>query len=95
MVVRSGLPLESLLYCAAPMVGQSDLPFRLQTVRNGATSTWTQMYMAAEIIEHQDTLESLVKALELGRASTDKPHSGSKELFAGKLSAPDRAAGWQ
>lgn len=83
MVVRSGLPLESLLYCAAPMVGQSDLPFRLQTVRNGATSTWTQMYMAAEIIEHQDTLESLVKALELGRASTDNLIQDRKSSLQG------------
>lgn len=87
MVVRSGLPLESLLYCAAPMVGQSDLPFRQQTVRNGATSTWTQMYMAVEINDHQDTLESLAKALELGRASPDNIIQDQKSSLHGS-SAP-------
>lgn len=70
MVINHKLPLESLLYCAAPMVGQSDLPFRLQTVQNGATSTWTQMYLAADLNSDRDTLESLCKGLEIGKNST-------------------------
>ncbi|SPO20698.1 related to tRNA dihydrouridine synthase [Ustilago trichophora] len=71
MVVNYKLPLESLLYCAAPMVGQSDLPFRLQTVRNGATSTWTQMYLASDLNVDRDMLDILCKSLELGKASPE------------------------
>ncbi|PWZ02898.1 FMN-linked oxidoreductase [Testicularia cyperi] len=69
---RRHLPLDSLRYCSAPMVNQSDLPFRLQTVRNGATSVWTQMYLASELTSNQETLEILLKSLELGRQS---PHN--------------------
>ncbi|SJX60170.1 related to tRNA dihydrouridine synthase [Sporisorium reilianum f. sp. reilianum] len=71
MVVNHKLPLDSLLYCAAPMVGQSDLPFRLQTVRNGATSTWTQMYLASDLNSDRDMLDTLCKSLELGKAAPE------------------------
>lgn len=71
MGVNHKLPLESLLYCAAPMVGQSDLPFRLQTVRNGATSTWTQMYLASELNSDQDAVATVCKSLELGKAAPE------------------------
>lgn len=71
MVVRHHLPLDSLVYCAAPMVGQSDLPFRLQTVQNGATCTWTQMYMAPDLNSDRDVLETLCKSLELGKAAPE------------------------
>ena len=71
MVVHQKLPLESLLYCAAPMVGQSDLPFRLQTVQNGATSTWTQMYLAPDFNADRDMLDTLCKSLELGKAASE------------------------
>lgn len=70
MIVNHKLPLESLLYCAAPMVGQSDLAFRLQTVQNGATLTWTQMYLAPELSSDQYMLESLLKSLEMGSNAT-------------------------
>ncbi|KAJ9477024.1 putative tRNA-dihydrouridine(16/17) synthase [NAD(P)(+)] (putative) [Pseudozyma hubeiensis] len=71
MVVNHRLPLESLNYCAAPMVGQSDLAFRLQTVRNGATSTWTQMYLAPELNSDQVMLETLRKSLEIGKHASE------------------------
>ncbi|TKY90168.1 hypothetical protein EX895_000166 [Sporisorium graminicola] len=71
MVVNHKLPLDSLLYCAAPMVGQSDLPFRLQTVRNGATSTWTQMYLASDLNSDRDMLDTLCKGLELAKTAPE------------------------
>lgn len=52
------------------MVHQSDLPFRLQTVQHGATSTWTQMYLATSLNSELDLLETLARSLETGRNST-------------------------
>lgn len=83
MVVNHKLPLESLLYCAAPMVGQSDLPFRLQTVRNGATSTWTQMYLATDLISDRDMLDTLCKSLELGKAAPENVIRDPDHALAG------------
>lgn len=87
MVANNRLPLESLLYCAAPMVGQSDLPFRLQTVRNGATSTWTQMYLAPDLNSDQDMLETLCKSLEVGQSAPENVIRDSTHPLAG-TSAP-------
>ncbi|SPC65150.1 related to tRNA dihydrouridine synthase [Ustilago sp. UG-2017b] len=87
MVVNHKLPLESLLYSAAPMVGQSDLPFRLQTVRNGATSTWTQMYFASDLNSDRDMFDTLCKSLVLGRDATENTIRGSTHPMTGQ-SAP-------
>ncbi|KAJ1031963.1 hypothetical protein NDA13_002342 [Ustilago tritici] len=87
MVVNHKLPLESLLYCAAPMVGQSDLPFRLQTVRNGATSTWTQMCFASDLNSDRDMLDTLCKSLVFGRDATENTIRGSTHPMTGQ-SAP-------
>ncbi|SPO19782.1 related to tRNA dihydrouridine synthase [Ustilago trichophora] len=84
MVVNHKLPLESLLHCAAPMVGQSDLPFRLQTVRNGATSTWTQMYLATDLNVDRDMLDTLCKSLELGKASPENLIRSTKNPLVGQ-----------
>ncbi|SNX81448.1 related to tRNA dihydrouridine synthase [Melanopsichium pennsylvanicum] len=71
MTINHKLPLESLLYCSAPMVNQSDLSFRLQTVQHGATSTWTQMYLAGDLNTSQDTLDSLLLSLTLGNSAPE------------------------
>ena len=69
------------------MVGQSDLPFRLQTVRNGATSTWTQMYLAPDLNSDQDMLETLCKSLEVGQSAPENVIRDSTHPLAG-TSAP-------
>ncbi|CDR99912.1 related to tRNA dihydrouridine synthase [Sporisorium scitamineum] len=84
MVVNCKLPLESLLYCAAPMVGQSDLPFRLQTVHNGATSTWTQMYLAPDLNSDRDMLETLCKSLELGKHAPENVVRDGRKVLEGE-----------
>ena len=57
------------LYSAAPMIHQSELAFRLTAVHYGATATWTQMYMADDLLQNQDVYETARRALELGRAA--------------------------
>lgn len=84
MVVNHKLPLESLLYCAAPMVGQSDLPFRLQTVHHGATSTWTEMYLATKLNSDRDTLDTLRRDLERGRTAPENIIRDVKSPLAGQ-----------
>lgn len=87
MVVHHKLPLPNLQYCAAPLVGQSDLAFRLQTVQNGATATWTQMYLATDLITNRDLFETLCKSLELGKSASENIIRDSKNPLAGQ-SAP-------
>lgn len=62
---------------AAPMVGQSDVPFRLTALQYGATSTWTcvcadrQMYHTDDILGDSEKRQVLLKALELGRTAPE------------------------
>ncbi|EDP43653.1 hypothetical protein MGL_1866 [Malassezia globosa CBS 7966] len=58
-------------YVAAPMVGQSDLAFRLTAVQYGATATWTQMYHTEDILYHNETYEKALRALEMGSAARE------------------------
>ena len=44
-------------YIAAPMVNQSDLPFRTLVHRYGATLSYTQMLIPEQIIGNQEYLE--------------------------------------
>lgn len=48
---------DSLALIAAPMVNQSDLPFRLLTRRHGATLAYTQMLSPHLLLNDQDYLE--------------------------------------
>ena len=48
---------KSLELIAAPMVNQSDLPFRLLARRHGATLAYTQMLSPHRLLEDQDYLE--------------------------------------
>ncbi|KAH7107713.1 FMN-linked oxidoreductase [Auriculariales sp. MPI-PUGE-AT-0066] len=73
MSLPKPLPVACLRYIAAPMVKQSDLPFRIQTRMHGATLTYTQMYMANRLVDdapyRERHLADLVRGatVELGR----------------------------
>ncbi|OJA11379.1 hypothetical protein AZE42_05159 [Rhizopogon vesiculosus] len=51
------MALPDLTYIAAPMVKQSDAPFRILTRRYGATLAYTQMLDPHKLLEDQDYLE--------------------------------------
>ncbi|KAF5378838.1 hypothetical protein D9615_006968 [Tricholomella constricta] len=61
---------ESLAYIAAPMVNQSDLPFRTLVRKHGATLAYTQMLMPDRILNDQQYFEhhlrDLTQDAELG-----------------------------
>jgi len=58
-----------LKYIAAPMVNQSDLPFRLLVRKYGATATYTQMYLPEKLLHDQDYQEYHIRDLTLGSQS--------------------------
>ncbi|PPR02010.1 hypothetical protein CVT24_011133 [Panaeolus cyanescens] len=57
-----------LKYVSAPMVNQSDLPFRLLVRKYGATSTYTQMYIPEKLLNDQDYLEYHIRDLTDGKS---------------------------
>ncbi|KAF5356975.1 hypothetical protein D9756_006638 [Leucocoprinus leucothites] len=59
----------NLRYIAAPMVGQSDLPFRVLCHRHGATLAYTQMLMPDKLLNEQEYLEQHLKDLTAATAS--------------------------
>ena len=70
------MALPDLTYIAAPMVKQSDAPFRLLTRRYGATLTYTQMLDPHKLLEDRDYLEFHERDLTLDRSvwgGMDKP----------------------
>lgn len=50
-------------YVAAPMVNQSDLPFRILVRRYGATLVYTQMLSPEQLLEDRDYLEFHLREL--------------------------------
>jgi hypothetical protein len=50
-------PLPDLTYIAAPMINQSDLPFRLLVRSHGATLAYTQMLIPERILNDPEYLE--------------------------------------
>jgi tRNA-dihydrouridine synthase 1 len=58
-----------LRYIAAPMVNQSDTPFRALVHRHGATLTYTEMLKPARLLSDPDYLAFHRRALESGRSS--------------------------
>jgi tRNA-dihydrouridine synthase len=48
---------------AAPMVNQSDLPFRLLVRKYGATMAYTQMYVPHKLLNDQEYLEYHIRDL--------------------------------
>ena len=59
-----------LNYIAAPMVNQSDTPFRALVHNHGATLTYTEMLRPARLLSNPDYLAFHRRSLELGRPST-------------------------
>ncbi|KAF8155721.1 FMN-linked oxidoreductase [Crassisporium funariophilum] len=62
MASPSSLMLD-LRYIAAPMINQSDFPFRLLARRYGATMTYTQMYNPHLLLNDQQYLEYHIRDL--------------------------------
>ena len=58
-----------LNHIAAPMVNQSDTPFRALVHNHGATLTYTEMLRPARLLSDPDYLAFHRRALELGRSS--------------------------
>lgn len=64
----------SLNYIAAPMVNQSDLPFRLLVRKYGATLAYTQMLLPEKLLNDQDYLEFHLRDLSHSSAEgLDRP----------------------
>jgi len=59
-----------LNYIAAPMVNQSDTPFRALVHNHGARLTYTEMLKPARLLSDLDYLAFHRRALELGRSSS-------------------------
>ena len=53
----------SLPFIVAPMVNQSDLPFRLLARKHGATMTYTQMLVPEKLLNDQQYLEYHIRDL--------------------------------
>jgi len=66
-------PGLDLRFIAAPMVNQSDLPFRLLVRRRGATVAYTQMYIPEKLLNDRDYFEYHLRDLTLG---SDDPFRG-------------------
>ncbi|KAF7344411.1 FMN-linked oxidoreductase [Mycena sanguinolenta] len=58
---------------AAPMVGQSDLPFRTLVQRYGATLAYTQMLRPDLILNNQEYLEFHLRDLTMNPSSSERP----------------------
>ena len=64
---------EYLAYIAAPMVNQSDLPFRILVRRYGASLAYTQMLMPDQLLEDQEYLEHHIRDLSLCHGEPNRP----------------------
>lgn len=69
MMGGSGINLH---FVAAPMVNQSDLPFRLLVSRYGATASYTQMYIPEKLLNDREYLDYHLRDLTL--CSDDPSH---------------------
>ena len=49
-------------FCVAPMVGQSDLAFRVATRRWGADCAWTEMFYSERVVSEPGYLESVLES---------------------------------
>jgi tRNA-dihydrouridine synthase 1 len=49
-------------FCVAPMVGQSDLAFRLLCRRHGATCAWTEMLYSRRVVEDDGYLSAVLQS---------------------------------
>ncbi|KAI6168346.1 FMN-linked oxidoreductase [Pisolithus thermaeus] len=83
------MSLPDLTYVSAPMVNQSDAPFRLLTRRYGATLTYTQMLEPSRLLNDREYLELHLRDIQvqiaLGGSSNDIDDSSSWEGCARPL----------
>ncbi|TFK73532.1 FMN-linked oxidoreductase [Pluteus cervinus] len=63
---------DHLRYVAAPMVGQSDAPFRLLTRKYGATVAYTQMLLPEKLLNDQSYLEHHLRDLRFQPPNTSE-----------------------
>jgi nifR3 family TIM-barrel protein len=49
-------------FCVAPMVGQSDIAFRLLCLRHGASVCWTEMFYSQRIVEDEGYLPEVLQS---------------------------------
>lgn len=68
MATSPGIDLKRI---AAPMVNQSDLPFRLLVRRYGVTAAYTQMYNPHLLLNDQEYLEYHLRDLGSGTADLE------------------------
>lgn len=64
-------PDIDLKMIAAPMVNQSDFPFRILVRRYGATVAYTQMYNPHSLLNNQQYLEYHIRDLSSGTANSE------------------------
>ncbi|KAJ6595572.1 FMN-linked oxidoreductase [Mycena vulgaris] len=65
--------MDMLSRIAAPMVNQSDLPFRTLVQRYGATLAYTQMLKSDALLNDQEYLEFHLRDLTMNPASLERP----------------------
>jgi len=64
---------DLLSFIAAPMVNQSDLPFRILVRRYGATLAYTQMLLPDKLLNDQDYLEFHQRNLSASADGLERP----------------------
>lgn len=64
---------DYLQLIAAPMVNQSDLPFRILVHKYGATMAYTQMMIPDRLLNDQEYLEHHLRDLRLGFEASTGP----------------------
>jgi len=64
---------DHLALIVAPMVNQSDLPFRILVRKYGASLAYTQMLMPDRLLNDQDYLEHHIRDLSLGADDLTRP----------------------
>ena len=64
---------EHMKYIAAPMVNQSDLPFRCLVENHGTTMSYTQMLIPERLLTDQEYLEFHLRDLSLLGSERTKP----------------------
>jgi tRNA-dihydrouridine synthase 1 len=67
------MQMDSLSFIAAPMVNQSDLPFRLLVRKYGATMAYTQMLIPDKLLNDQEYLELHQRDLVSSTGGLERP----------------------
>jgi len=68
------MTVPDLSYIAAPMVNQSDAPFRMLTRRYGATLAYTQMLDPHKLTDDREYLEFHLRDIQACNGATSGSH---------------------